>query len=126
MFEIFKKKENVRDITIYLVDDDPDMINFLKLHLEKKWDFDVETFDCVKKVEDAITNTQVLPNLIISDIKLPEKSGLHLHHFAKNVPIIFITALGGDDIEDENYTIIGKPIDKAHLDELIREKLKIA
>lgn len=133
MFDFFKKKEetldeldkNIKDISVYLVDDDPDIITFLKRHIEKRWGFAVSTFKSVQEVTDEIKSSKVLPNLVISDVRMPDKSGLSLHFALKDTPIIFITALGGDDIEDSEYTIIGKPISKNHLDELIVEKLQL-
>ena len=125
MFNFFKSNDDYRDLTVYVVDDDPDMLSFLVHHFSKKWRIEVKTFDCVKKVVSAIKEAHVLPSLIISDIKLPEQSGLVLQNIVGDIPIIFITSLDGENIEDEKYTIIGKPINKKHFDELIQKKLAI-
>lgn len=122
LFRLFGKFKREKK-TVFLVDDDIDMIRFLENHLNSQWDFEIRSFDCVKKVVDEVEQKNVLPDLIISDIKMPEKSGLELHRLFLKTSIIFVTALDGSDIEDSEYTIISKPINKKQLDLLIASKL---
>lgn len=113
------ESNNHEGIKVFLVDDDPDMLNLIEKHLKKTWNFDVQTFSTVKEVRDEIEHGRWPPFLIISDVKMPDDNGLTLKYRAPEVPIIFMTALKRSHIENEDFTIISKPLDFKRLDDLI-------
>jgi len=80
--------------TILLVEDNPDMINFIGFHLH-------EEFNILKATdgeEGLSLGLQHVPDLIISDVMMPKKNGYELceeikHNIrTKHIPIILLTA----------------------------------
>ncbi len=116
--DLFDNNHN-EGIRVFLVDDDPDILNFVEAHLKKRWNFDVQKFATMKEVRAEIEHGRWPPFLIISDVKLPDDNGLTLKYNAPHVPIIFMTALNRSHVENEDFTIISKPLDLRRLDDLI-------
>ena len=107
------------DKTILLVDDEPDMLEMLSVRL-KKAGYKVITAitgeDCLQKAEEKY------PDLILLDILLPGISGfevarrLKAKDITKDIPIIMVTALIGEDAEEKGLErgadyFISKPFD---------------
>ena len=93
---------NSSEIKILLVDDEPDILHFLKYNLEKE-DFWVYT---ANNGNDGLKMAlKVQPDLIVLDIMMPEKNGIEtcvaLRNFPnfKNTPIAFLTALNEQESE---------------------------
>lgn len=92
------KKENNSDHTILIIEDNPDIHLFLGNHLTeyKLW------FESNGKggIESA---KEIVPDLIVCDIMLPDIHGYHIVKELKNdpatshIPIIMLTALVGED-----------------------------
>lgn len=86
---------------ILLVDDEPDILEFLKYNLEQE-DFEVLTSTNGK---DALKKILLKPDLIILDIMMPEMDGFELYQQIKSdknfryIPIIFLTAKSGETNE---------------------------
>ncbi len=84
---------------ILIVDDEPDILEFLSYNFRKK-EFIVFTanngFEGIKQVETEI------PNLIISDILMPEMDGIEMCKQIRSkpeleqTPILFLTAVHDD------------------------------
>jgi len=87
---------------IFVVDDDPDVLDVLKQMLVYHGD-DVLTFTSGSAVLEAVKSEQ--PDLILLDIAMPEMSGLELCHYLKqdpelvDIPVIFLSGL--DATEDK-------------------------
>lgn len=122
---------------ILIVDDEPDLLLFLEEIFEE--DYQVFAAESGKKALD-IARTE-LPDLIVSDVMMPEMSGFELCTFAKtdfllgHIPIILLTALNSTDHEIEGLktgadAYIAKPFPvnllKATVQNLLtsRQKLK--
>ncbi len=110
---------------ILLVEDNKDVLRFLKLVLEMKG-------HRVQQTADLDSARQVCDrpfDLLISDIELPDGSGLDLmRELRGRVPGIAISGFGApDDIRmslDAGFTLhLTKPIETRHLDEAIVEAL---
>ncbi len=77
---------------ILIVDDDPDVIEFLSYNFRKKG-YEAEGIAKVKSFE---------PDVIIADIMMPEMDGIIMckllksHELLKNIPIIFLSATQDD------------------------------
>lgn len=119
--------ENLYDNTILIVDDTPENIDILIELLE---DFNLKI---AISGEDAleIAFEEDPPNLILLDIMMPEMDGyevcekLRANVKTKNVPVIFLTALSGEEEIQRCYDVggqdyIAKPFDAADLIEKVK------
>jgi len=90
---------------IVIVDDEPDIVELVSLHL-KKAGFKVSAFSDGKQFNNFI-NTNI-PDLVILDLMLPDADGLEICKYLRSedafstIPIIMLTAKG-----DESDKIIG-------------------
>ncbi len=97
--EISKNTDNKN--TVLLVEDDPDMRMFIKSILKKDY-LILEAENGAEGVQQAIQN---FPDLIVSDVMMPAKSGIDLCHELKfneqtsHIPILLLTAKAGDNNE---------------------------
>jgi len=115
---------------ILLVDDEPDIVEFLKYNLEQNG-YDVivghDGLEALKKLSEN-------PDLIILDIMMPHLDGYEVYHKIrenknfKDVPIIFLTAKSGEIDEIKGLELgasdfIQKPISPKKL--IARVKLNL-
>lgn len=116
---------------ILLIEDDKIIINILDFLLKKEgFETHIAT-DGIQGIEKIET---VLPDLIISDIMMPFKSGLEITLFSKtnypNIPIIMISSLGKEDqtvVEVSNLGVddfIAKPFDPTELVKKVKHLLQ--
>ncbi|GIK61071.1 MAG: response regulator transcription factor [Ignavibacteriota bacterium] len=116
---------------ILLVDDEPDILEFLKYNLEQE-DFEVLTSTNGK---DALKKILLKPDLIILDIMMPEMDGFELYQQIKSdknfryIPIIFLTAKSGETNEIKGLDLgasdyIQKPISPKKLIARIKSNLR--
>ncbi len=79
---------------LLIADDEPDMLRFLKGQLSTSFEV-IEAVDGHQAVEKA---AQFLPDIILSDMMMPEKDGLQVCRelrqktSTKNIPIVLLTA----------------------------------
>jgi DNA-binding response OmpR family regulator/anti-sigma regulatory factor (Ser/Thr protein kinase) len=91
-FKKIKLKNNRK--LILLVDDNPDIIEYLESLLESEYDL-ISSYNGKDGIATAIN---YIPDIIISDIMMPKKSGVDLCHYLKNhistthIPIILLSA----------------------------------
>lgn len=87
------------DIKILLVDDEPDILEFLKYNLQKEGFITYIAHTGAKSVEIAIKE---VPNLVLLDVMMPEMDGIETceemrrHSVLDNTIIAFFTARGED------------------------------
>ncbi|MBT8379724.1 MAG: response regulator transcription factor [Ignavibacteria bacterium] len=116
---------------ILLVDDEPDIVEFLKYNLEK------DGFDVIASCngKDALKNLSQSIDLIVLDIMMPEMDGFELYHKIKDkeeyneIPIIFLTAKSGETDEIKGLDIgasdyIQKPISPKKLIARVKANLR--
>lgn len=122
---------------ILIIDDDQDMVEALKIVLEKET-YIVRSALNGKQGLEAVRSEE--PDLVILDLLLPKKSGLDLYHNLKrhskykDIPILILTALSPrmknkiftkdekDIFESEQY--LDKPIDPSKLLTKVRNLLQ--
>ena len=105
---------------IFVIDDNKEIRKLIKTILVKSnLSCKVSTFDCLKGAMDDILKNEIVPDLIISDIMMPGESGLRIIKKLKtnylDIPVLFITALTGPEIFDDEYNIMSKPFSKNKL-----------
>jgi two-component system alkaline phosphatase synthesis response regulator PhoP len=116
---------------ILIVDDEQDIVEFLRYNLEKE-DFDVLVSYNGK---DALKQVSKLPDLIILDIMMPEMDGFEVYNKIKDIeeytdiPIIFLTAKSGETDEIKGLDIgasdyIQKPISPKKLVARVKSNLR--
>ncbi len=82
---------------IVIVDDEPDILELIKIHLQKAG-YTVSAFDRADPFLDFIRDTK--PDLIVLDLMLPDADGLDICTYLKrddrfyNIPVIMLTAKG--------------------------------
>lgn len=107
---------------VLIVDDDRDLLESMGLMFRKRG-FEV----CIAQdAESALASiASVRPDLVITDLRLPQKSGLDLvrdiHALYTNIPVLIMTAYGSDEVLEVaarlGTTVLTKPV---HRDELFR------
>lgn len=96
----------LKKLLILIIEDNMDVSNYIKKCLEQNYDV-CRSYDGNEGIEKALTH---IPDLIISDIMMPEKSGIELCNFLKNdrrtchIPIILLTALASDSDKIKGYS----------------------
>jgi len=116
---------------ILLVDDEEDILEFLKYNLEQ------ENFEVLvsSNGNDALINVSQNPDLIVLDIMMPEMDGFELYEKIKgdikfqNIPIIFLTAKAGETDEIKGLNLgasdyIQKPVSPKKLVARIKSNLR--
>ena len=116
---------------ILVVDDSADNVAMISLFLQQQG-YRVVT---AGNGEDAITiATQMMPNLILMDINLPNLDGLgatrriHENDALRDIPVVVITAFGTEGFQRAAYDIgvsgyLTKPIDLDRMHQLIARLL---
>ena len=116
---------------ILLVDDEADILEFLKYNLEQ------EKFEVLETTngKDALKLLSQKPDLIVLDIMMPEMDGFELYEMikknkdSKDIPIIFLTAKSGETDEIKGLNLgasdyIQKPISPKKLIARIKSNLR--
>ena len=116
---------------ILLVDDEEDILDFLKYNLEQ------ENFEVLvsSNSKDALINISQNPDLIVLDIMMPEMDGFELYENIRSdkkyqhIPIIFLTAKAGETDEIKGLNLgasdyIQKPVSPKKLIARIKSNLR--
>ncbi len=124
---MFGKKK--RQYAIYAVDDEREIRKAFKELLPEIVDCEVTVFASLKEIEERLKTDTVLPDLIMSDIHMPGKSGLCLSKFLRDtnyrIPVIYVTADKGEDLNVGEFHILSKPFNVFELEKVIKKQLKI-
>lgn len=116
---------------ILIVDDEPEMLDLLKIHLENnKYDI-IAAMDGESCLKIAASEK---PDVILLDLLLPGMSGIEVcrrlkeDDDTKDIPIIMLTAAGSDmapkGLEKGAVSFITKPFDISNLLSEIKAALK--
>ena len=103
---------------ILIIDDDVDVLELVKLILLLN-NFDVVTHSTALNVDDVVMNWH--PDLILLDVRLPQKSGIQVCRELKKTHTIPIILFSAHDNEQNSYrecgavAFISKPFDLKHL-----------
>lgn len=117
---------------ILLVDDEPGIRESVQAYLEDNEGWQVKTASNAKEAWANITEN--IPDLIISDIMMPEVNGLQFlaqlreDSRLQNIPVVFLTAKGMTGDRIEGYTAgcdayLSKPFDPEELEAIVKNLL---
>jgi two-component system, OmpR family, alkaline phosphatase synthesis response regulator PhoP len=90
---------NENELTILLVDDEDDILEFISYNLEKEG---YKVYTAKNGIEALAQAVKILPNLIILDLMMPEMDGISACEELRKIPelantiIAFLTARGED------------------------------
>ncbi len=121
------------DKKVLLVDDNPDLLDFLKESMSS--DFaEIKTAEGGEKVFEMLEGGY-MPDIIVSDVNMPDGDGYTLCSRMKtderfmHIPIILLTARGEEQSQSDSYKVgadayMAKPFETETLVELIRNLLR--
>ncbi len=121
-----------KPLKVLVVDDEPDVVEILSYNLTKE---NFEVFKAYNGNEAISAAIEVLPDLIIMDIRMPELNGIEAcriikkNETLKNIPILFLTSdndeytsLSAVEAGGDHY--VTKPIRPAILMGMITELIR--
>lgn len=116
--------------SIFIVDDEPNILKLLNYWVKDKWRYMTEQFT---NAEDLLKNLHKQPDLILLDIMLPGIDGVEtlrkIKSFDSEMPVIMLSAQNSIDtavnsIKLGAYDYFSKPIDQAKLEVSIKNAIK--
>ncbi len=120
-------------MTLMLVDDNADLLDFLQEALCRDFAqiFTAKSGNAALK----IISSGKLPDIIVSDVNMPDGDGYHLCQTLKSndryshIPIVLLTARGEDESQSDSYKMgadgfMAKPFEIETLSELLRGLLR--
>lgn len=135
--EIPGNTEEMNEKRIVIIDDNPDILSFIRMNLQDQY----KIFTASSAMEGLDTVIEVCPDLVISDVMMPQTDGLELCRLIKegeltsHIPVILLTAKTADEDQQAGFrsgadSYLTKPFSikvlKTRIETLIesREKLK--
>ena len=117
---------------VLVVEDNPDLLSYLTTILRSSFQLTIAT----NGAEGIRLALKLIPDIIISDVMMPEKDGFELSSTLKNdfktshIPIILLTAKAGQDSKKEGLqtgadVYLAKPFDKEELFIHINNQLEL-
>ena len=118
---------NKKKLKIYIIDDDQDARESLGQILLELYPAELWAFDSVDSCIAKLKTETVVPDVILSDVRMPSGSGFQLPHLLQEmglqIPTIFVTGLGGEEINDGQMVVLSKPFSmqkiKAYVDKVL-------
>ena len=123
----YKDKDKLKDMRVFLVDDDPMVLQDVGAILEEFMihvDTALTGLEAFHQIEDGFKQQNDY-DVVIIDWKLPDIDGVHLtqmirEKIGREIPIVFISAYDFSEIEEEAYAVgvndfIEKPLFKSRL-----------
>ncbi|MEM6966436.1 MAG: ATP-binding protein, partial [Bacteroidota bacterium] len=125
-------KEQTSDLPqLLVIEDNPDVVTYLKSCLENQYQIQV-AYNGKVGIEKAI---EKIPDLILSDVMMPEKDGFEVCDYLKNdektshIPIVLLTAKADfaskiDGLKRGADAYLSKPFDQEELATLLQSLLQ--
>lgn len=124
-------KKATANSKILIVDDEPDMLSMLRLMLRKGCGCEVVSAHSGKEALQLLTEVQ--PDVVVSDIKMPDLDGLSLlqrigEHDA-TISVVMMTGYGTIDmavraLKDGAYDFLEKPFDRDTIMRVVQNALE--
>ncbi|MBF0369367.1 MAG: response regulator [Magnetococcales bacterium] len=120
---------------LLVVDDDPRMLATYKMHL-RKWEFPIHLDVASSGVEALIQVAKKRPNLIITDLAMPDLDGFRMikelrnDHEMRAIHLIVITILEAREIQakggvPDDVMVLQKPVQFSWLKEIVRQRANL-
>lgn len=127
-----EEKYNTENDVLLIVDDSVELLEFIYEALNGKFK-SIYTASNGKEAIDVIS--KVMPNVVVSDVMMPEMNGYELCEYIKgkedlcNIPVILLTARNEEQGKQYGYKLgadafLAKPFEVDTLMEIIRSKLR--
>ena len=127
-----EEKYNTENDVLLIVDDSVELLEFIYEALNGKFK-SIYTASNGKEAIEAIN--KVMPNVVVSDVMMPEMNGYELCEYVKgkeelcNIPVILLTARNEEQGKQYGYKLgadafLAKPFEVDTLMEIIRSKLR--
>lgn len=124
-------KSSESNLTLLLVEDNTELRSFLRIRFEKEYNF----FEAGDGEEGLVLAKEIIPDIIISDVKMPGMSGYDLCDKVKensstsHIPVLLLTAKDSSENIIEGYesgadAYIVKPFELGILDSTIKQLIK--
>lgn len=109
-----------RKLKILVVEDEPELLQVYQVHINS-WKLNCQLFTASDGYDGLLQIGQIKPDLIISDLMMPDMDGFRLihsiksHKETKDTQIIVVTSLNDEDIESygglpADVLVLKKPI----------------
>jgi len=122
--------KNPEQTKIMVIDDEPSILQFLKLVLENKG-FQVVTRNDPLEAKQDILNGKLRVDLVISDVIMPNLDGITLatqiHEKYEHLPILLMSGYSPkyyQDYDAQQFELLRKPFDKIQIIEKVYEMIK--
>lgn len=123
---------NTKAYSLLVVDDNPDLIDFLRDTLKEKFK---QVYTAANGVEALEVVRKNHPDIVVSDVMMPRMNGYELCKQIKedidisHIPVILLTARDDDQSQLHGYKLgadgyLTKPFEEEMLQELIRGRLR--
>ncbi len=120
------------DTTVLLIEDTFELLEYFALQLKESFNVYVAT----NGRQGIDLSKQICPDLIITDLNMPELDGLGVLHEIKHdpllghIPVLVLTAVADDKLQNKGFElgaddIIAKPIQSSELINRIRHKIQL-
>lgn len=109
---------------LFIIDDDTILSETVVEILSSRINSKYLVFENIESALAKLDKVKVAPYAILSDVSMPGGSGFKLEKELENrnlkIPVIYITGLQGSLPDNENLTILSKPVDFDKLEKLLR------
>ena len=125
--------ESISSGRVLVVDDEPDMLNMLQMVLRKKCGCEVDVALSGYRALEMLN--EKLPDVIVSDIKMPDLDGLtllkHVKEINGDIAVIIMTGYGTiemavQSLKDGAYDFLQKPFEQEHVVRVVQNCLERA
>lgn len=128
-----EEESHSESLKILLVEDEPELLQLYQVHINS-WGFNCQVFTAGDGFEGLLQVGQVKPDLIVSDLMMPDMDGFRMirsiksHQEVSETQVIVITSLDADEIESRgglpaDVLLLEKPFPFEVLKGLVMGKL---
>jgi FixJ family two-component response regulator len=109
---------------VFLIDDENDFLDTMSDLLKIKYGFNVLCFQSLSDALKKLEATDLIPDLIVSDVFMHTGSGLRLISELEKrnikVPVFFVSGMIDKLPDIDNLTVLRKPIIEEELESVLR------
>lgn len=114
------KNPSIKPLKILVVEDEPELLDVYQVHINS-WGLNCQVFTAKDGTEGLLQIGEHHPDLIISDLLMPDMDGFHMirtlktRQETKRIQIVVVTVLNREEIEEQgglpgDVLVLQKPI----------------